>query len=61
MIFLYLIIGALLLLYVYLTWNFDYWSKRGVPSAKAKILFGNLPSVITRKTHMTSDFDKLYA
>lgn len=61
MIFLYLLLAVALLVYFYLTWNFDYWSKRGVPSAKPRILFGNLPTVITRKEHLTSDFDRLYA
>lgn len=61
MIFLYLILAVILLLYVFFTWNFDYWSKRGVPSAKATILLGNLPNAILRREHLTYDFDKIYA
>lgn len=61
MVFLYLILGLLLLLYVYMTWNFDYWSKRGVPSMKATVLLGNMPSTIFRNRHVTYDFDKIYA
>lgn len=61
MIWFYLILALVLLIYVYLTWNFDYWSKRGVPSAKAKVLLGNLPNIILRKKNLKYDFDKIYA
>lgn len=58
------ILGALVLIvssvYYYLTYNFDYWWKNNVPSAKAKILLGNLPNVLLRKEHLVYDFEKLY-
>lgn len=60
MIFLFIVLGLVLIIYLYLTWNFDYWSKRGVPSAKAKVLLGNLPNSMLGKEHFSSDFDKLY-
>lgn len=60
MIFIYFILALLLVLYVYMTWNFDYWSKKGVPSAKATIVLGNLPQTLLRRKHVTADFDKIY-
>ncbi|CAO1400883.1 unnamed protein product [Diamesa hyperborea] len=60
MITLCLVIGLLLALYVYLTWNFDYWTKRGVTQAKARIMLGSLPSLVLRKDHITYDLDKIY-
>ena len=61
MIWFCIIIGLALALYVYLTWNFDYWSKLGVPSPRPRVLLGNLPSILLRKRHLTYDFDKIYA
>ncbi|CAO1411536.1 unnamed protein product [Diamesa serratosioi] len=60
MITLYLLIGLLLALYVYLTWNFDYWTKRGVTQAKTRVLLGSLPNIILRKEHLTEDLDRIY-
>ncbi|CRK97114.1 CLUMA_CG010454, isoform A [Clunio marinus] len=60
MVFLYLILAVLVLAYIFLTWNFDYWSKRGVPAMKAKILLGNLPSIILRNEHITYGMDRIY-
>ncbi|CAG9805402.1 unnamed protein product [Chironomus riparius] len=60
MIFIYLIIALVALLYVYLTWNFNYWSKRGVPGPKAKVFLGDLPNGIMRKQNVAYDFQKIY-
>ncbi|CAO1409887.1 unnamed protein product [Diamesa tonsa] len=60
MITLYLLIGVLLALYVYMTWNFGYWTKRGVTQAKTRLVLGSLPSLILRKEHTTYDLDKIY-
>lgn len=60
MIFFYLLLAVILLFYVYMTWNYDYWSKRGVPSAKATFLLGNLPNMLLRRKHVAYDFDALY-
>jgi cytochrome P450 family 28 len=57
---LYLILGVILLVYVWLTWNFDYWSKRGVPAAKARVLLGSLPNMVLRKENIKYDFDRIY-
>ena len=60
MIFIYLIVAVAALLYVYLVWNFNYWSKRGVPAPKARVLLGDLPNGILRNENMAYDFDRLY-
>lgn len=46
--------------YLYLSWNFDYWTKRGVKSPKAKLLLGNLPNAVLRKESLVTDYGKLY-
>ncbi|PSN43542.1 hypothetical protein C0J52_03715 [Blattella germanica] len=39
------------LLYLYLTWTHNYWSKRGVPYLKPKLIFGSLKDhIIGKKT-----------
>ncbi|KAL7036967.1 hypothetical protein ACKWTF_009020 [Chironomus riparius] len=60
MIFIFLMLAIIALLYVYLTWNFDYWTKRGIPAPKAKVLFGDLPNGLTRKKHVAYDIQVLY-
>ncbi|CAG9805403.1 unnamed protein product [Chironomus riparius] len=58
--FIILTFAAAGLLYLYLIWNFSYWSKRRVPSPKAKVLLGDLPNGILRKENMAYDFERLY-
>jgi len=60
MIFIFLILAIVALVYVYLTWNFDYWSKRGIPAPKARVLFGDLPNGLTRKKHAAYDIQVIY-
>jgi len=45
MIFILLLLTAVTLLYVYLKWNFNFWDRKGFPSAAASIPFGALDSV----------------
>ncbi|XP_034473855.1 probable cytochrome P450 28a5 [Drosophila innubila] len=52
-----LIVG---LFYVFMTWNFGYWRKRGVPGPKPKIFTGNYPSMYTQKQHTIYDLDAIY-
>lgn len=52
--------GILCAIYVFLTWNFNRWKKAGVAGPKPKVLFGNLPNVLTRKTHVYHDYEKMY-
>lgn len=57
----FLIISAVLILhYVYLLWNSDYWKKRGIFCPDSKALFGNLPGQVTGKRHILYDLDDLY-
>lgn len=55
-----LIIGVILLIYLYLTWNFDYWKKRGVKGPKPLPFFGSLKSVILHNKNMTYDVNDIY-
>nr|CAD7446875.1 unnamed protein product [Timema bartmani] len=47
--FLTLIISAL---YLYLTRNFNYWKKKGIPYLKPTPFFGNLKDIILQKQHI---------
>lgn len=58
--FLIFIATVLLLHYVYLLWNKDYWEKRGVFCPKSDLLLGNLPGQITGKRNMFYELDDLY-
>ncbi|XP_017043668.1 probable cytochrome P450 28d1 [Drosophila ficusphila] len=57
---LFLIAGFLALIYVFLTWNFDYWRKRGIPTASSWPLVGSFPSVFTKKRNLAYDIDEIY-
>lgn len=48
------------LLYFYLTWNNDYWTKRGVKSDKPKLLFGSLRDMFLMKKSMGEIFTDIY-
>ncbi|XP_055842786.1 probable cytochrome P450 309a2 [Episyrphus balteatus] len=58
--FLLLITTLCILVYVYLTWNFNYWKKRGVLGPEPLIIFGTLPSVIKQNRHFVFDMADLY-
>ncbi|XP_017046931.1 probable cytochrome P450 6d5 [Drosophila ficusphila] len=49
MIGIYLLIGAVTLLYVYLKWTFSYWDRKGFPSVGVSIPFGAMESVTKGK------------
>lgn len=51
------ILGAI---YLFLTWHFNYWKNVGVTGPKPKILFGNLPSVLTKKRHVFYEYLNIY-
>ncbi|KYN37695.1 putative cytochrome P450 6a14 [Trachymyrmex septentrionalis] len=56
-----LIFGALIALYFYLTRNYKYWQKRGIPCVDGALPgFGNMLSVICMKTHITDFCCKIY-
>ncbi|XP_037935752.1 probable cytochrome P450 28d1 [Teleopsis dalmanni] len=48
------------LIYVFLTWNFDYWKKRGVRGPKPTPLLGSFPSLFTQKQHFANDLNDIY-
>lgn len=54
------IIAVLILHYVYLLWNSDYWKKLGIFCPNSKALFGNLPGQINGKSNIMYDLDDLY-
>ncbi|KAH8415075.1 hypothetical protein KR215_002227 [Drosophila sulfurigaster] len=47
-------------IYVFITWSFDYWQKRNVPGPKPKIFIGNYPNMYTMKKHTIYDIDTIY-
>lgn len=51
-----LIIG----LYIYLTWNFDYWEKRGIPFDKPVILAGSIKDILLGKEQISIYQERLY-
>ncbi|KAH8262761.1 hypothetical protein KR026_012221 [Drosophila bipectinata] len=48
------------LIYLLLTWNFDYWRRRRVPGPKPKILVGNYPNMFSMKRHLIYDLQDIY-
>ncbi|KAH8412200.1 hypothetical protein KR009_000424 [Drosophila setifemur] len=57
---LFLLVGVLALFYLFLIWNFGYWKKQGIPSAKAFPFVGSFPSVFTKKRNMVYDIGEIY-
>lgn len=55
-----IIVTVLILHYVYLLWNSDYWKKRGIFCPDSKALFGNLPGQVNGKRNIMYDLDDLY-
>ncbi|XP_017063045.2 probable cytochrome P450 28d2 [Drosophila eugracilis] len=52
--------GFLALVYVFLTWNFDYWRKRGILTAPSWPFVGSFPSIFTKKRNVAYDIDDIY-
>ncbi|KAH8404856.1 hypothetical protein KR222_006254 [Zaprionus bogoriensis] len=55
------LVALLVLVYVFLVWNFNYWRKRGIKSAKAWPFFGSFPSLFTQKRNVVYDINDLYS
>lgn len=47
-------------LYLFFTWNFNYWKNVGVTGPQPRILFGNLPSILTKKRHVFYEYLQIY-
>uniref|UniRef100_A0A1B0A3I5 Cytochrome P450 n=1 Tax=Glossina pallidipes TaxID=7398 RepID=A0A1B0A3I5_GLOPL len=56
----WLLLGVIALIYIFLTWNYNFWKKRGVNGPKPALIFGNLPSAITRKRNIMYDIWEIY-
>nr|XP_014098661.2 probable cytochrome P450 28d1 [Bactrocera oleae] len=52
------IIGGLI--YSFLTWNLNYWEKRGIKQAKSYTLVGSFPSTFSHQRNIAYDFDDIY-
>ncbi|XP_059618987.1 probable cytochrome P450 28d1 [Phlebotomus argentipes] len=53
-------VGLGIIFYIYMTWHFDYWKKRHIPSPAPRFLLGNLPGAVIQKRHMSYDIDDIY-
>ncbi|XP_065365374.1 uncharacterized protein LOC135958399 [Calliphora vicina] len=57
---LWLLLAVVALIYIFLIWNFNYWKIHQVNGPKPRIIFGNLPSAITKKRHFMYDIWDIY-
>lgn len=55
-----LIALGLVLVYVYLIWNFNYWKNRGIPGPKPIPLVGAFPDAFMQKRNMVYEVDSVY-
>uniref|UniRef100_A0A1B0B047 Cytochrome P450 n=1 Tax=Glossina palpalis gambiensis TaxID=67801 RepID=A0A1B0B047_9MUSC len=56
----WLLLSVIALIYIFLTWNYNFWKNRGVTGPKPTLIFGNLPSAITRKRNIMYDIWEIY-
>lgn len=56
----FLVLCTLVILYVYLVWNFNYWKKRRVPGPKPVTLMGSFPGTFFQKKHIVDEIDEIY-
>ncbi|XP_061401241.1 probable cytochrome P450 28d1 [Musca vetustissima] len=60
----FIVVGAVAFflwgIYVYLTWNFDHWRKRGVPGPIPQVLLGTFPGTVLGKRNLIYDLDNIY-
>nr|NP_001351649.1 probable cytochrome P450 28a5 [Aedes albopictus] len=52
--------GIITAIYLFLSWNFNYWKKLNVAGPKPSLLFGNLPNVLMQKQHIFYEYQKIY-
>lgn len=53
---------SLLALYVYLTWNFDYWRRRGVAGPVPRAYLGTFPktALMDQKSNYLIEMNEIY-
>uniref|UniRef100_A0AAG5CQY4 Cytochrome P450 n=1 Tax=Anopheles atroparvus TaxID=41427 RepID=A0AAG5CQY4_ANOAO len=54
------LVAILALIYLFLSWEFGYWEKYGIIGPKPRLLFGNIPNMLTQKRHIVYDYEQLY-
>lgn len=54
------VVAVLALVYLFLTWEFGFWEKYGINGPKPRLLFGNIPYMLTQKRHMVYNYDQIY-
>ncbi|XP_049547998.1 probable cytochrome P450 28a5 [Anopheles darlingi] len=55
-----LVVSAVTLIYVYLSWYSNYWRKRGVPGPAPRLLLGNFPSFVLRHRSFVEEIEEIY-
>lgn len=55
-----LIVSAVSAIYLYLTWNYNYWKKLNVPGPSPLPGLGNFPSFLLRKRPVSDEMDEIY-
>uniref|UniRef100_A0A8D8FRG5 Probable cytochrome P450 28a5 n=2 Tax=Culex pipiens TaxID=7175 RepID=A0A8D8FRG5_CULPI len=55
-----ILISIATLLYLYLTWNFNYWRDRGVSGPRPKPFLGTFSSGFTQKEHPVEENNRIY-
>ncbi|XP_043651628.1 probable cytochrome P450 28d2 [Drosophila teissieri] len=58
--FLVAVLTLLALVYLFLTWNFNYWKKRGIQTAPTWPIVGSFPSIFTTRRNIAYDIDDIY-
>ncbi|XP_062565064.1 probable cytochrome P450 28a5 [Armigeres subalbatus] len=55
-----LIVSAVAAIYLYVTWNYNYWRKRDVPGPNPVLGLGNFPSFLLMKRPIVDEMDDIY-
>lgn len=55
-----LLVTIVTIVYVYLAWHKNYWTKRNVPGPYPRLFLGNFPSFILRNRSFVEDFQDIY-
>lgn len=60
--FLYVIFGIGVILYLYLTWNFDYWKRRGVAGPQPRPYVGTFPktAMLDKSSNYISETSEIF-